>query len=118
MTALAGSFLVARPVLNDPNFKQSVVLILGHGDGGAYGVVVNRPIEMSGLPLPLFEGGPCEGPGLVMLHGHPEWQNDTPAGEEPQEAAPGIYVGDASCLSRAAKLMSEEKVRFRVFRGY
>ena len=116
MTSLAGSFLVARPVLNDPNFKQSVVMILGHGDGGAYGVVVNRPVPLSGLPLPLFEGGPCEGPGLVMLHGHPEWVNTTDDGPGPG-VAPGIFLGDTTCLSRVEDLESDS-LRFRMFSGY
>src|SRR5262249_7184387 len=60
-TVLTGSFLVAKPILTDPNFSQSVVLILGHGGGGAFGVIVNRPVEAAGLPFPVHHGGPCPG---------------------------------------------------------
>jgi len=75
MTPLTGSFLVARPVLRDPNFRQSVVLVLEHGDGGALGVIVNRPVPAKELPMPVFMGGPCQSPGLIMLHGHADWGN-------------------------------------------
>src|SRR5262245_44169936 len=41
MASLAGYFLVARPILKDGNFSQSVVLLLQHGPEGAFGLVVN-----------------------------------------------------------------------------
>src|SRR4051812_13819334 len=71
--SLAGSFLVAQSSLIDPNFMQTVVLILAHNDEGAFGLVVNRPIKKADLPFPLFQGGPCPAPGLFMLHGHSDW---------------------------------------------
>jgi putative transcriptional regulator len=40
---LAGQLLVAEPELGDPNFAQTVVLVLHHGRDGALGLVVNRP---------------------------------------------------------------------------
>lgn len=39
----AGALLIANPELPDPNFDQTVVLILAHGDDGSLGVVLNRP---------------------------------------------------------------------------
>jgi putative transcriptional regulator len=44
----AGKLLVATPLLIDPNFMRSVILILDHDEDGALGVVLNRPTE---LPL-------------------------------------------------------------------
>lgn len=121
MASLSGSFLVARPVLADPNFRQSVVLILGHAESGAYGVVVNRPVSGADLPLALFHGGPCASPGPIMLHGHSDWVEEPPA-EGPsagtREVAPGVYVGDAACLKRAAEPPEGETYRYRVFQGY
>jgi putative transcriptional regulator len=119
MTSLKGAFLVAETSLLDPNFRRSVILILEHGDTGAYGVVVNRPSDADDLPLPIFIGGPCESPGLVMLHGHAEWigkSDDESAAD--REVVPGIYIGDAACLSIAAKSIPGKPVRFRVFRNY
>ena len=41
---LRGRLLVSTPALTDPNFDRTVVLLLEHGvDGGALGIVLNRP---------------------------------------------------------------------------
>lgn len=122
MSSLAGSFLIARPVLTDPNFRQSVVLLLAHDKGGAYGVVVNRPVAVPGLPFSVFQGGPCPSPGLVMLHGEPEWVDE--AGEKAEgpaavgEIVTGIFVGDASCLTKAGNAEPGQNYRYRIFQGY
>ncbi len=65
-----GDLLVATPMLLDPNFERTVVLMLDLNDDGALGVVLNRPSTVSvGEILPdwsplaeapdvLFRGGP------------------------------------------------------------
>lgn len=67
---LVGRLLVATPLLTDPNFTRSVVLVLDHNDEGALGIVVNRPLEVDvsavlpawqphvTAPGRLFRGGP------------------------------------------------------------
>src|SRR5262245_65887058 len=45
-----GMLLVATPQLLDPNFVDTVVLMLDVDDGGALGVVLNRP-----SPVPVSE---------------------------------------------------------------
>jgi putative transcriptional regulator len=117
MPSLAGSFLVARPVIQDPNFKQTVVLLLEHDSGGAFGLVVNRPLPVEDVPFPVFAGGPCPSQGLFLLHGHEDWVKIVPDEPKPQ-IAPGIFLGDASCLKRATDALPGEEVRFRVFKGY
>ena len=49
MTAstLTGSLLVATPLLDEPPFRRSVILLLDHDDDGALGVVVNRAADLS-----------------------------------------------------------------------
>jgi putative transcriptional regulator len=42
MSSLAPGFLVAAPILRDPNFAGSVVLMVEHSPEGALGFVVNR----------------------------------------------------------------------------
>ena len=42
--SLAGSLLLAHPVLRDPNFRRTAVLMSTHGPEGAMGVVLNRPL--------------------------------------------------------------------------
>ena len=38
-----GHLLVATPLIGDPNFERTVVLLLAHSDDGAFGIVLNRP---------------------------------------------------------------------------
>ena len=77
---LKGKVLVASPKLLDENFARAVVLIVQHDENGAMGLVINRALEttvreawtqVSSVPYPnddpLYQGGPCEGP-LIVLH--------------------------------------------------
>jgi putative transcriptional regulator len=115
----AGCFLIAKPILQDPNFKRTVVFLLAHNAEGAFGLVVNRPAAAKGLPWPVFIGGPCPSPGLIMLHGHAQWTETAEEEAEPErQLAPGIFSGDAACLDRVTQSDSEETLRFRVFSGY
>jgi putative transcriptional regulator len=118
--SLAGSFLIARPILKDPTFAQTVVLLLAHNADGAFGLVVNRPVKTKGLPLPLFNGGPCQSPGVVILHGHGDWTDsadDFAGGTLQREVGPGIFVGDDSCLGRIGELQGQE-LRCRAYQGF
>src|SRR5271170_3001683 len=98
MISLAGSFLVANKGLTDSNFSRSVVLMLAHDEGGAYGVVVNRSVSVEGVPFPVYVGGPCESQGVILVHGHAQWSaGETKEGEplaSHSEVASGIYIGD------------------------
>lgn len=42
----AGVFLYAVPEMGDPNFAQTVVLLVSHDKAGAMGFVVNRPTRV------------------------------------------------------------------------
>lgn len=77
---LAGALLVAHPSLLDPNFKRSVVLLTAHTlEGGALGVIVNRPLDKTlgeydpGLgesdlaDIPLYEGGPVASDQMILV---------------------------------------------------
>lgn len=44
-TSLRHQLLIAMPQLADPNFAQTVTWLFEHDEGGAMGVVINRPIE-------------------------------------------------------------------------
>lgn len=69
--SLSGSLLLASPVLRDPNFFHTVLLLAAHSsDSGAFGYILNRPLEkrvadlladddLGALAeLPVFLGGP------------------------------------------------------------
>ncbi len=71
--SLAGQLLIAMPNLADPNFWHSVVLLgLHSGDEGAFGVIVNRPLDIS-LQDVLEELGQAESEGTLpeVLSGGP-----------------------------------------------
>jgi putative transcriptional regulator len=76
--SLRGKLLVASPVLADPNFARTVVLMTEHSEDGAMGIVLNRPSEAPArelLPIleeiagddPLFVGGPVQPEAVVLL---------------------------------------------------
>jgi putative transcriptional regulator len=46
MASVRGKLLVASPVLVDPHFLRTVVLIAAHDSDGALGLVLNRPSTM------------------------------------------------------------------------
>jgi len=90
---LKGQFIIASPALDDPNFVHGVVLVLHHDTDGAVGLIVNRALELtieqawsniSDLPClvtgPLHQGGPCEGPLMVLHTGDAHAQFQTPSG--------------------------------------
>lgn len=83
--SLSGRLLVATPSLEGPDFRRGVVLLLDHtAEGGAFGVVLNRPTTTAvdavlpdwqphtTAPGRLFRGGPVgldTALGLVAVPG-------------------------------------------------
>jgi putative transcriptional regulator len=116
-SSLAGHFLVARPVIQDPNFRHTVVLLIQHDEDGAFGLVVNRPAKVEGVPFAVFAGGPCQSPGLLMVHGHREWALEA-EGQAGPEVASGIFLGDVGCVRRVSEAAEQEGLRYRMFVGY
>jgi putative transcriptional regulator len=70
---LSGMFLIAVPGLKDPNFERTVVLICDHTKDGAFGLIINRLLLSSFIPLssgldikecimdlPVYYGGPVK----------------------------------------------------------
>jgi putative transcriptional regulator len=47
MSSLAGQLLLASRRLADPNFYRTVILMVQHGEDGALGLILNRPLEMT-----------------------------------------------------------------------
>lgn len=84
--SVAPSLLLATPPLQDPNFKQTVVLMFHHSPEGALGLVINRPsrrklgelLDIINMPtkheelreLPVLVGGPVSpGSGWLIFEG-------------------------------------------------
>lgn len=84
--SLRGRLLIATPLLSDPNFERTVILVLEHTPEGAVGVVLNRPTDADFVePLPdwygfaayppvVFVGGPVsEGSAIGLARArHPQ----------------------------------------------
>lgn len=125
--ARPGMLLVATPALVDPNFIDSVVLLLDADADGALGVVLNRP---SGVPvdevLPgwgdvvadpevLFHGGPVgtDGALAVALLRDPA---DVPVGFRSVDALDGrLGLVD---LDAPVELIEGSLDGLRIFAGY
>lgn len=66
---LAGRLLVATPKIGDPNFDRTVILVLAHGEEGAFGVVLNRPSDREAAELVPAWGDRAAPPSLMFLGG-------------------------------------------------
>jgi putative transcriptional regulator len=83
-TSLADHFLVAMPSLRDAFFANSIVYLLQHNEAGAFGIVVNHPLNLqlpeifaqlgvdderpSSAPQIVLAGGPVEKEKGFVLH--------------------------------------------------
>lgn len=79
MSGHTGRLLVATPLIGDPHFERTVVLLLAHSPAGAYGVVLNRPTEVAvadvapawaeraSAPAVVFVGGPVDAGSTIGL---------------------------------------------------
>jgi putative transcriptional regulator len=120
----AGVLLVATPALDDPNFSDTVILVLDADDSGTLGVVLNRP---SGLPVAevldawqdvvtgpevLFQGGPVmtEGALAVALLSS---SADSPVGFREVTGQLGLID-----LDTPVELLGDSLDSLRIFAGY
>jgi putative transcriptional regulator len=120
----AGMLLVATPVLLDPNFADTVVLLLDVDDNGALGVVLNRPSgvpvadvlgawsEVVAEPEVLFHGGPVSTEGALAV-GLLRRPDDVPVGF--REVAGQLGVVD---LDTPVELIDGSLEGMRIFAGY
>jgi putative transcriptional regulator len=118
-----GVLLVASPTLEDPNFRQTVVLIVEHGSEGTLGVVLNRPMNLllseampdlpvlKGTSYRLFAGGPVEPARLLLLFRLAE----PPANA--QVVLDGVYVGGTPETLERVITRPKPAETFRAFAG-
>lgn len=119
MDGVAGRLLVATPDLLDPSFYRSVVLVCSHDDEGAFGLILNRPLDAAvadhidewsehvvGPPV-VFEGGPVQrttAVGLALGPANREWNI---------QIGPGLGLIDLAEDPATVELRA-----LRVFSGY
>jgi putative transcriptional regulator len=124
MQLVSGMLLVATPALQDPNFADTVVLLLDVTDEGALGVVLNRPShilvadvleawrEVVSEPEVLFRGGPVGTDGALAVAQLRDVQ-DPPVGWRPVAGLLGMVD-----LETPAELVDGSLATMRVFAGY
>ena len=113
-----------RPGLLDPNFAETVVLMLDVNDEGALGVVLNRPtaLEVSQVlavwgdvvvePEVLFQGGPVETDGALAVALLTS-ASDADVGFREVVGRLGLLD-----LDTPVELVADVVARLRIFAGY
>ena len=117
--SLAGSFLIAHPGLDDPNFRKSVIILPDHSSAeGSLGLIINRPTgkhvgELLGKKslgqlarIPVLHGGPVNPEELIFaaFRWHPQSQS--------------LECRHHIALDEAERLASAQHHTVRAFVGY
>lgn len=121
-----GWLLAAWPDLLDPHFMHSVILMCRHEESGAFGLVLNDPLDVDTtellsshevfgkIGLPVFRGGPVDVDTLQFVHRLP--------GEIPgaQPISDELWMGgDFEALARFVQRNPERALgEVRLFLGY
>jgi putative transcriptional regulator len=125
MSSLAPALLLSMPQLIDPNFHKSVVLLCEHAAEGAFGLVVNRPSDISAAEavrlepplvnpndLPLLIGGPVEPQrGWILTARAPEQEDYRGLGA-------GLFLSASPLLLRRMLTARPLPKRTLVLAGY
>lgn len=119
-----GVLLVASPTMNDPNFRQTVLLIVEHGPEGTLGLILNRPTKLllsealpdlavlKGTTYRLFAGGPVEPTRLLLLFRVKEPPADA------RSVFDGVYVGGKLNVLERIITQAKPTETFRAFAGF
>ena len=118
-----GTLLISAPMMQDPNFRRTVVLLCEHQPGeGTFGLTLNRELDVQlgdvlddvvAYDPPLYLGGPVQRETLHYLHTRPD---DIPGGVSlPDDVTWG---GNFEVVQQIAKdgYASPDDLRF--FLGY
>lgn len=117
---LAGRLLVAAPVLDDPNFARTVVLVIDHDVQGAVGVILNRPgASAVGQLLPNYE--PLAAPPRVVFGGGPVTPDGVlcvALGDDRSSSRFKSFLGGLGVLGLDGDEPGEGITQVRLFHGY
>jgi putative transcriptional regulator len=117
-----GAVLLARDVLQDPNFMATMVLLCIYSkEGGTYGLVLNRPSHMplsemfdgySGMaePRKVYIGGPVQQEELQIIQ-----ITDDPVADS-HKLSPRVYLGGK--WENVEQMLMFDADSTRLFLGY
>ena len=108
--SLSNQLLVSMPLLDDPNFSKTVILICQHNESGAMGIVVNRAIsrslgeifldlsmpinDLSVMTMPVYDGGPVQQEVGFVIHNGKETDWDS-----------SISISPSLCLTTSRDIL-------------
>ena len=120
-----GYFLIANPVLPDPNFSRTVVLLCNHDEQGSFGLVKNRPAPISAKevfeemgvsdspPGKIFIGGPVSPSQVFYL-----CRSKIPL-PELDAISDGVYMGmSGELLDNLMMRIADPEKNIRFYMGY
>jgi putative transcriptional regulator len=119
-----GVLLVASPSLEDPNFRQAVVLVVEHGSEGTVGLILNRSTNvllskvlpnitaLKGTSYRLFAGGPVEPIRFLLLLRLKEPPADA------RSVFDGVYLGRTPKALEDIITRAKPTETFRAFAGF
>ena len=119
-----GKFLVASDQLRDPNFRETVVLILEYTPTGALGVVINRPtdvklatvlpqlVELRGRSDLVFLGGPIARDRMILL------VRATTPPKQSARVLDGVFISSSLDVLRGLSRGKPSREQFRTYVGY
>lgn len=120
-----GYFLIANPVLPDPNFSRTVILLCNHDDKGSFGLVINRSapinpkevfaqIGMSEVPTgKIYVGGPVSTSQVFYL-----CYSEEPL-PELETICDGVYLGMSwELLDNLMPRLKDPEKNIRFYLGY
>jgi len=120
----AGKILVARRNLLDPNFAQTVILLVQYDEDGTVGLIINRQTKVplsrlskeiesaKGKSDPLYAGGPVETSGLLAL-----FRSRTKP-EDARHVAGDVYVISTKAALEKTIAAGAAPSTFRLYLGY
>ena len=120
-----GVLLVASPSLEDPNFRQAVVLVVENGPGGTVGLILNRSTNvllskalpditvLKGTGHRLFAGGPVEPATRFLLLFR---LKEPPA--DARSVFDGVYLGRTPGVLERIITEAKPTETFRAFAGF
>ena len=122
MAPVTGAVLIAPPMMQDPNFRRTVILLCEHGVDGSFGLILNRSISLNltdvveGMDLyngPLCMGGPVQPNTLHFLHRY-----GSIVGESVEITDEIFWGGDFEIIQKKMENESTSSEEVRFFLGY
>ena len=120
-----GSLLIANPVLPDPNFSRTVILLCNHDEQGSFGLVINRSTKLKAPDLflninilksyneKIYLGGPVSQSVVFFLCRSPS------AAGKLDEVCSGVYLGsNLEILESLYSSLENPEQDIRFYLGY